>query len=348
MIKKTILILLFLAFWVSTLSAQKDNYLKSTNLKGNTLTLTFKYKVDNVKFFTFKHKGIIKYVYDIKNAVLPHTLSIKDYKYAGVSAFKMGQFSKNYLRVVIESKYSNYNTYAIHGKNLLFKLPKVKKAKSIIPKGKGKKIDKNSPRIVIDAGHGGYDIGASHGKIREKDITLPLALKLEKELRYRGYKTYMTRKTDKHLYLYERTDYANKKKGNIFISLHMNASPKRKHRNYLYKGIEIFYLRGKSKRKRYADRRIYTGDWKKKKSYLLAKKIKKSMLISVRKKHIVLDKGVKQNNFWVLRGTKMPSILIENGYISDKYEGRRLKTNAYQNLLIKGIANGIDRYFNKK
>lgn len=349
LIKKTLWILLFLAFWVSTLSAKKDNYLKSTNLKGNTLTLTFKYKIDNVKFFTFKHKGIIKYVYDIKNAVLPNTLSIKDYKYAGVRAFKMGQFSKKYLRVVIESKYNNYNTYSIHGKDLLFNLPKVKKAKLSTPKGKGKKkIDKRSPTIIIDAGHGGYDIGASHGKIREKDITLPLALKLKRELNRRGYNIYMTRKKDKHLYLYERTDYANKKKGNIFISLHMNASPKRKHRNYLYKGIEVFYFRGKSKRKRYADRRIYIGNWKKKKSYLLAKYVKRKMLLSVRKKHIVLDKGVKENNFWVLRGTKMPSILIENGYISDKYERKRLITNSYQNLLVKGIANGIDIYFKRK
>ena len=72
------------------------------------------------------------------------------------------------------------------------------------------------------------------------------------------------------------------------------------------------------------------------------------MLTSVRTKYIVLDKGVKQNNFWVIRGTKMPAILIENGYITDKYEGKRLRTNSYQNLLIDGIVDGVDAYFNRK
>ena len=349
LIKKNLLIVLFLAFFISTLSAKKDNYLKSTHLTGNTLTLTFKYKLDKVKFFTFKHKGIIKYVYDIKNAVLPNTQSIKKYKYVGVSAFRMGQFSKNYLRVVIESKYNNYKTYAVHGNLLVFNLPKVKKSKHSVPKKRRvKKIKKQLPTVIIDAGHGGYDIGASSGKIIEKKITLSLARKLQKQLSRRGYNTKMTRDSDKHLHLYERTDYANAKKGNIFISLHMNAAPRRKHRNYLYKGIEIFYMTGASQKKRYSNRKIYTTQWKKKKSYLLAKKIKTKILSSVRKKYIVLDKGLKENNFWVLRGTKMPAILIENGYITDKYEGKRLTTSRYQNLLVKGIADGVDAYFNRK
>jgi len=348
LIKKTLVIVLFLAFFVSTLSAKKDNYLKSTHLTGNTLTLTFKYKLDDVKFFTLKNKGIIKYVYDIKNAVLPKTKSIKNYKHAGVRAFRMGQFSKKYLRVVIESKHKNYKTYAVRGKVLVLKLPKVKKAKHFVPNGKAKRINKYSPTVIIDAGHGGYDIGASYGKIIEKKITLSLALKLQKQLAHRGYKTHMTRNSDQHRHLFERTDYANTKKGNVFISLHTNAAPRRKNRKYLYKGIEVFYMKGMSRKKRYSTRKIYIGKWKKKKSYLLAKEVKNNMLTSVRKKHIVLDKGVKKNNFWVLRGTKMPAILIEHGYITDKYEGKRLTTNSYQNLLINGIADGVDVYFNRK
>ncbi|SFV70538.1 N-acetylmuramoyl-L-alanine amidase [hydrothermal vent metagenome] len=339
MIKKTILIVFFVSFFTSTIWAKKDNYLKSTNLTGNTLTLTFKYKLDDVKFFTLKNRGIIKYVYDIKNAVLPNTIDIKKYRHTGVVAFRIGQFSKKYLRIVIESKYTHYKTYSIHGKVLTLNLPKIKNPK---------KIDKYSPIVIIDAGHGGYDIGASHGKIIEKKITLALALKLQKKLSHRGYKVYMTRKSDKHLYLYERSDYANMKKGKIFISLHLNAAPKRKHRNYIYKGIEIFYMSGASKKKRYSNKKIYTSKWKKEKSYLLGKAIKNKMLKSVRKKYTVLDKGLKENNFWVIRGTKMPAILIENGYLTDKYEGKRLTTNSYQNLLVEGIAKGVDVYFNRK
>ena len=337
--KKTIIIILLFSFFTSTLFGKQENYLKSTYLTKNQLKLTFKYKINHVKFFTLKSKdGTIKYVYDIKNAILPRGKSISNYKYSGVIAFRIGQFSKKYLRVVVESKYVNYKTYSVRGKVLTLNLPKIKT----------KKIDKNSPIVIVDAGHGGYDIGASYGKIIEKKITISLALKLKKELANRGYKVFMTRKADEHRSLRERTDYANLKKGKIFISLHTNAAPRRKNRRYVYKGLEVFYLRGKSRRARYSNRKIYTSRWKKKKSYALAKVIKTKMLSSVRKKYIVIDKGVKQNNFWVLRGTRMPSILIESGYITDKYEGRRLTTNYYQNLLVQGIVEGVDDYFNRK
>ena len=339
--KKTIVIILLFSFFTSTLSAQKENYLKSTHLIKSQLKLTFKYKIDHVKFFTLKGKGgIIKYVYDIKNAVLPKGKSISSYKHIGVTAFRMGQFSKTYLRIVIESKYPNYKTYSVHGKSLILNLPKPKP----------KKITKYSPIIIVDAGHGGYDIGASYGKIIEKKITISLALKLKRELKKRGYRVFMTRKADEYRSLGERTDYANAKKAKIFISLHTNASPRKKYRNrkYIYKGLEIFYLRGKSRRARYTNRKVYTSRWKKRKSYQLATLIKKEMLKSVRKKYIVLDKGVKRNNFWVLRGTRMPSILIECGYITDRYEGKRLISNYYQNLLVSGIVKGVDSYFNRK
>ena len=337
--KKTIVIILLFSFFTSTLFAKKENYLKSTHLIKNQLKLTFKYKIDHVKFFTLKgRKGIIKYVYDIKYAILPKRKSIAKYKHAGVSAFRMGQFSKKYLRVVIESKYSYHKTYSIRGKTLIINLPKIK----------AKKVKKYSPIVIVDAGHGGYDIGASYGKIIEKKITIALALKLKKQLIRRGYKVFMTRKADEHRSLGERTDYANAKKGKIFISLHTNAAPRRKHRKYVYKGIEIFYLKGKTRRARYSNRKLYISNWKKKKSSKLARVIKNEMLKSVRKKYKVMDKGVKRNNFWVLRGTRMPAILIENGYITDKYEGKRLSTNSYQNLLVKGIVKGVDAYFNRK
>jgi N-acetylmuramoyl-L-alanine amidase len=339
--KKTIVIILLFSFFTSTLFAKKENYLKSTQLINNQLKLTFKYKIDYVKFFTLKgKKGRIKYVYDIKNAVLPRTKSISQYKHKGVLAFRMGQFSKRYLRIVIESTHKNYKTYSVKGKVLILNLPKVKKER--------KKIKKYAPIVIVDAGHGGYDIGASYKKIIEKKITIALALKLKKELLRRGYRVFLTRKGDEHRSLGERTDYANAKKGKIFISLHTNAAPRRRHRRYIYKGIEIFYLRGKSRRARYSNRKLYISSWKKKKSYELAKVIKSHMLTTIRKKYRVLDKGVKRNNFWVLRGTRMPSILIENGYITDKREGKRLISNVYQNFLVKGIANGVDAYFNRK
>jgi len=351
--QKSILVLLLLSFFTFNAFGKTNNYLKSTSLKNNQLKLTFKYNLNHVKYFTLKKKGIIKYIYDIKGAVLPKNINISHYKHRGVKAFRIGQFKKNYLRIVVESKLVTHKNYTVHGKVLTLNLPSTYRSCSVskrpkkAPASSRKKVKKRySPTIVIDAGHGGRDIGASYKRIIEKKITLKLALKLKKQLIRRGYKVYMTRSTDKHRSLKQRTDYANAKKANLFISLHTNAAPRRRS-NYVYKGIEVYYLRSRTKRIRYRDRKIYTSPWKVKKSYQLCSHISNEMIKSVRKKHVVINKGVRRNNFWVLRGTKMPSILIESGYITDKYEGKRLTTNAYQNLLVRGMAKGVDKYFKR-
>ena len=350
--QKSILVLLLLSFFTFNAFGKTVNYLKSTSLKNNQLKFTFKYNLNNVKYFTLKNRGITKYVYDIKGAVLPKSINISHYKHKGVKAFRVGQFKKNYLRIVVESELITHKNYSVHGKVLTLNLPlkprpKVKKRPKKNSSYRRKRvINKYSPTIIVDAGHGGRDIGASYKGIIEKKITLRLALKLKKQLTHRGYKVYMTRSTDKHRSLKQRTDFANAKKGSLFLSLHTNAAPRRKS-NYIYKGIEVYYLRSRTKRTRYRDRKIYTSPWKVRKSYKLCKCISDGMVKSVRKKHVVLNKGVKRNNFWVLRGTKMPSILIENGYITDKYEGRRLTQNSYQDLLVKGIVNGVDKYFKR-
>ena len=350
--QKPIFILFVLIILTLNVFGKTANYLKKTELKGNKLNFTFKYKINTVKYFTLKSKGVTKYVYDIKDAVLPNTINISQYKHKGVKAFRIGQFKKNYLRIVVESELITYKNYAIHGNVLTLNLPrksrlKLKYLKKVSPiSGKKRAINKYSPTIIVDAGHGGRDIGASCKGIIEKKITLSLALKLQEQLTHRGYKVKMTRSSDIYRSLKERTDYANAKKGNVFISLHVNAAPKRR-ANYIYKGIEVYYLRSKTKRTRYKDRKIYTTPWKVKKSNELCQCTHTEILKSVRKKHIVLNKGVKRNNFWVLRGTKMPAILIEHGYITDKYEGKRLTQDAYQNLLVQGIVKGVDIYFKR-
>ena len=342
--------MLLIIFFTLNLFGANSNSLVSTSLKGNKLKLTFKQNIEHVKFFVLKNKKVIKYVYDIKGASLnSKKLSIKNYRHNGVNAFRMGQFSKTHMRVVVESKYIHYRTYSVHGKVLTINLPKGKKSSSraFVAEGKRKRVTKYSPTIIVDAGHGGYDIGASYKGIIEKKITLRLAHKLKKLLTRRGYRIYMTRSGDQHRSLKERTDYANAKRANLFISLHTNAAPRRKSRSYVYKGLEIFYFKGKTRRARYRDRRVYLSPWKKKRSLKLAKLVKADMLKSVRRKYIILDKGVKKDNFWVLRGTKMPSILVEHGYITDRYEGKRLMTDYYQNLLVQGIVNGVDEYFGR-
>ena len=84
--------------------ALTDNYLRQTSLKNNQLTLVFKYNLDEVNYFKIESKAIVKHVYEIKNTALPRTQEISHYQAKGVKAFRIGQYNKSIIRVVIESR----------------------------------------------------------------------------------------------------------------------------------------------------------------------------------------------------------------------------------------------------
>lgn len=359
------------------------NYLKHTALLDNKLTLKFKYNLGKIQNSIIVNKNFTKYIFDIKGGSLPSTQDISQYRHKSVKAFRIGQYNKQCLRVVIEAPRRTRFTYSVNGKILTINLP-VKESVKKPPKKvvtapkisrvikKNRVVKKNIKRattpipyiskkrsIIIDAGHGGRDRGAGWRDIKEKDITLTIAKKLRRKLQRRGYRVIMTRTRDKYLSLKERTEFANRHRGDIFISVHANAAPKKRVRGVLYKGIEVFYLslhnskRVKNKRAKYKGKSIYsrssyrqmTSRLKIKKSRKLCKNIQREIIRSVRRKYSVVDKGIKRSDFWVLLATKMPSILIETGYITDRYEGRRLMNSYYQNLLVNGIVKGVDNYY---
>ncbi len=222
--------------------------------------------------------------------------------------------------------------------------------------------------IVIDAGHGGHDPGAVGGSKKEKDIVLQISKRLNKQLRKRGYSVYLTRSTDRFLKLTQRTRIADKKNAKIFISIHANAVPKKK-RNKIH-GVETFFLQNTrdAKSQRIAAREnkaVLKGAGSKlsKKviidSVLNGPKIVQSnkLAIDVQRRIMtnlhsrykgVKDGGVRHAPFWVLVGASRPSILVEVGYISHPKERKRLSTAAYQELIAKGIAEGVDTYLNNR
>ena len=220
--------------------------------------------------------------------------------------------------------------------------------------------------IVLDAGHGGKDSGAvGKGKKYEKVVVFKVTKYLESLLKKRGYKVYLTRNNDRFIKVRNRTILANKKKADIFISIHANAAHKSKVNKM--QGVETFFLSpARSERaKRVAalenksDVRKMSGSTKQAfleslnrpritASHKLSIDIQKNMLFSVRKQYKdVVDSGVREGPFWVLVGAQMPSVLIELGYITHPKEGKRLYNTQYQKNLAKGIASGIDAYFAK-
>ncbi len=225
---------------------------------------------------------------------------------------------------------------------------------------------KKHKKIVLDAGHGGKDCGAmSANLVCEKDIVLEVVKFLYKELKKRGYSVLLTRDKDIYIDLVARTELANKKSADLFISVHANSIPKRSTSNA--HGIETYFLStARSERARkvaeqenkddvnlmdYFSKSLLLNSLNTQRlivSNKLAIDVQYGMLQSVRKNYPdVVDGGVREGPFWVLAGALMPSILIEIGYNSHAIESKRIQSKPYQKILAKGIADGIDSFFSK-
>lgn len=243
------------------------------------------------------------------------------------------------------------------------------------PESKGESKDsKTLPKsftknkiVVLDAGHGGKDCGAKVGKVCEKTLALNISKKATEILKARGYKVFTTRSGDKYLSLTDRTQMANDKNADVFISIHANALDKNAKNFKTANGIETYFLStARSERARKVAEIENKDDIEvmnqfSKLSFLnslnsqrllasnkLAIDVQSGMLINARKLYKkTLDGGVREGPFWVLAGALMPSILIEVGYMTNATDLERLQNKDYQNALAKGIADGIDGYFLK-
>ncbi|WP_101016618.1 N-acetylmuramoyl-L-alanine amidase family protein [Helicobacter pylori] len=225
---------------------------------------------------------------------------------------------------------------------------------------------KKHKKIVLDAGHGGKDCGAmSTNLVCEKDIVLEVVKFLHKELKKRGYSVLLTRDKDIYIDLVGRTELANRKSADLFISVHANSIPKRSTSNA--HGIETYFLStARSERARkvaeqenkddvnlmdYFSKSLLLNSLNTQRlivSNKLAIDVQYGMLQSIRKNYPdVVDGGVREGPFWVLAGALMPSILIEIGYNSHAIESKRIQSKPYQKILAKGIADGIDSFFSK-
>jgi N-acetylmuramoyl-L-alanine amidase len=210
--------------------------------------------------------------------------------------------------------------------------------------------------VVIDAGHGGKDTGAIGRRgLREKDVSLAIAERLRKRLRALGLNVVLTRDSDRFVSLDERTRIANEAKADLFVSIHCNAARGRR-----LSGIETWTLNVGSGRYakrlaafenadsplRVSDLRLILADLAKKANASdareLARAVQSSLIRTVRARvGKVNDHGIKQALFYVLLGTRMPSILVETAFLSNPAEEARLRSGKYQEAMAEAIARGV-------
>jgi len=218
-------------------------------------------------------------------------------------------------------------------------------------------------RVVVDAGHGGRDTGAIGARgVREKDLALAIAKKVAARLKALGFQVVMTRTRDVFVSLDDRTRIANEARADLFVSIHCNAARRRR-----LEGVETWTLNVASNRyaarlaafenaeadRTVSDLRLILADLATKANASdardLAQSVQSSLVRTLRSRVGPLrDHGVKQALFYVLLGTRMPSILVETGFISNPAEEVRLKSGRFQDGTAEAIARGVKDFVDSR
>lgn len=226
-------------------------------------------------------------------------------------------------------------------------------------------------KIVVDAGHGGRDPGnpgrvVDGRRMREAGLTLAISLRLEKELKRRGFDVYMTRRTDTLIGLHDRGPLANKQGGDMFVSIHTNAADPKWRNATGVRGFETYFL---AEAQSEDERRVeamenaavrFESSVETEKgdplSFLIAdiaqnEHLRESSdLAAVVQQRLGVshpgpNRGVKQANLAVLRDAYMPAVLVEVGYGSNLAEVSWLSSAGGQQATVAALADAITEYF---
>lgn len=210
--------------------------------------------------------------------------------------------------------------------------------------------------VVIDAGHGGENAGArGAGGLLEKDLVLDVTLRLAKRLEARGIEVVLTRRDDRFVSLEERTSIANDARGDLFISIHANAS-----RNAEARGIETFFVSLEASDE--SAQRIANLENQAFGASEGVAKIAQDPLLGIlgdliATEHLVesqeiaglvqsrlasgRSRGVKQAPFVVLMGVQMPAALVEIGFLTNPAEEHELRSAQERDRLADAVTGAV-------
>ncbi|MDU4698167.1 MAG: N-acetylmuramoyl-L-alanine amidase family protein [Paenibacillus sp.] len=275
----------------------------------------------------FKMTGPDRLVVDIPNADFASTFG----EIHPLDVTRMGQFAVSDYPDVSQIRYSLFSTAPSTvrividlNRSVEFTVTNLDDGLITVDLTQGAAVPGNSlggngrPVVVIDAGHGGSQPGAiSITKKQEKEFTLAVALKVEALLRQEAnLDVVMTRTTDVTMSLQDRVKVANDLGASVFVSIHGNSIDPPSNPS----GSETYYTRDES-----------------------------IPLANVMHRHLVTatglaDRGVRKSSLHVTRETKMPAVLLEVGYLSNKNDANLMYTEEFQQRVAEGVAAGIKEY----
>jgi len=216
-------------------------------------------------------------------------------------------------------------------------------------------------KVVIDPGHGGKDPGAvSRTNLYEKDVVLDVSRRIKAALEKKGIEVIMTRNSDVFIPLGRRSAIANKKDADLFVSIHANANKSR-----WVRGFEVYYLseatddnaralaasenasmeyeeNSVAERTKDLDGILWDLEFteNREESIELAGFICREVMRCARPKR----NKIRSARFYVLKGARMPAVLVELSYLSNKWDEKNLKKSSYKQKLADGVTTGILAY----
>ncbi len=357
---KLILALLGLALLSSgTADAQATIVTVSADSSGPGTRLILSH-ARNLTYTLRESPGRIEIVYDQRVVVDPSRPAFDD---ALLTGYRLR--GEHTLILNTGSGYTGYNHFELRNP---FRL--VIDVQGIRPEAdvkRPRKHRRSETIVVIDPGHGGIEAGAiGPTGVREKDITLDLARRLRQALKKdRSISVVLTRDEDRLIGLDERTAIANHNRADLFISIHLNASPRANAR-----GAETYYLSTEAtddeartlaalenRAYRVEEKTVGSNDSKDVRSLELVlwdlaqnQYLAESSLLGERVQRQLnaltgtRDRGVRQAPFRVLMGATMPAVLVEAGFISNPSDEDRIKSLGYRNQVANALANAVREY----
>lgn len=301
---------LSITFNIGTGTVTGINFIKQNN--SDELII----KSDAGHFNTFRN-GANTIVLDISGS----TLNMPDGKLAGqmqvqgniITSIRYSQYNSDTVRIAVDTNAKAEYSVQTDGKNIIMLVLK---------------SDPNmKPLVYIDPGHGGSDPGAiGVGGLRESDVNLAIALKLNDLLTKGGFRTMMSRDSDVDVGLVDRPEQANNSDANVFVSIHANSfsAP-------TASGTEVLYYPNG-----------YKGDTRD--NLTFAQIIHDNLMKEIQ----TTDRGlVERPNLAVLNHTKMPAVLVETAFVTNPDDAKLLQDDSFQWKVAQGIYNGIVEYFKK-
>jgi N-acetylmuramoyl-L-alanine amidase len=195
--------------------------------------------------------------------------------------------------------------------------------------------------VVIDAGHGGQDTGAIRGGVLEKDMTLDVARRLEREVQAAGLATMLTRSGDKTVSLAERAAAANRERDCVFVSIHFDEGGRA-----AATGVNTYYAARQTQPTPFVAswlpflQPVATEQPPNVESQSLAGFVQQAMVARTQ----AVDRGVRTQQFYVIANVRHPAVLVEGGFLSNAEDISRITTEEYRQQLAVAIHEGIMRY----